>query len=97
MLFRSHGRPRGEWYLDTQQGLPWFGAILGVKNPDMRIIRQIITDVIVHTPGVVSLDEIDVTLDARTRNLAVAFRVTASDGSTITAADFDEPYLVGAA
>ena len=87
---------RGEWFLDTQQGLPWIGAILGVKKPDMRIVRQILTDVIINTPGVATLDELTAVLDAETRNLAVTFIVTATDGGTITATALDQPFIVKA-
>lgn len=71
----------GEWFLDTEIGLPWFQEF-SEKGVDMDRVRALIIRQIVETEGVTDLVEFDLALDKRTRKMTVNFRVLA-DGSDI--------------
>lgn len=45
---------QGEWFLNTQLGVPWFEKIF-VKNPDLSAIDIIIKSVISETPEVTGI------------------------------------------
>lgn len=66
---------------DPDAGLPMLGTIL-VKGPDFRVISQVFRRFLLATPGVVSVDELTVSLDRAARRLSVRFRVTCEDGAS---------------
>ena len=72
----------GEWFLDTEIGLPWFQEF-SEKGVDLERVRALIIRCIIETPGVTDLVEFDLTLDNRTRKLVVNFRVIA-DGTALS-------------
>jgi hypothetical protein len=80
---------KGEWFLDETDGVPYFEEILGQKIPDLARIRRIFERVITGTPGVESLDRMELTLDREERQLRVHdVEVSTTDGDEITADDF---------
>lgn len=66
---------------DPNKGLPMLSQIL-VKGPDFRVLRSLFRDFLLETPGVVSVDKLDVTLNRPERALTVPFTVTCEDGAT---------------
>jgi len=70
---------RGEWYLNTEAGVPWFQSVL-VKNPDAVLLRTIFRDAIAETPGILAVVELSLSFDARARRLAVRYRATTDLG-----------------
>lgn len=83
---------RGEWALDLRQGVPYFEEIL-VKNPDLIGVRAIFREVILETPGVESIDQLDLDLDTAQRILRVtAVVIQQSNGEPLT---FSEEFLIG--
>lgn len=72
----------GEWFLDTRLGLPFLQAI-AVKNPDLRVVKQIIQQVILGVPGIVAIQQLDVALGPDRRAL-VTLRAQCDDGAIIT-------------
>lgn len=54
----------GEWFLDTRQGFP-FRQVFGVKNPDLRAIKQMLTKLVLSVPAIVSIDRLQVGVNAR--------------------------------
>jgi len=66
---------------DPDAGLPMIGTIL-VKGPDFRVITQIFRQFLLDTDGVLSVDELSVSLDRPSRRLTVRFRVTCEDGES---------------
>lgn len=83
---------RGEWFLDTRLGIPFYGQIL-VRNPSRNLISQIVRDVIRTTPGVREVVSIDVKIDKRERRCDVDFEARLDDGETIVTAQ-DAPLLL---
>lgn len=74
---------RGEWFLNRENGVPYFERILG-KGRNVSHIRQVLAAEIKAVEGVTSLDEIRLELDRATRALSVSFRVNGGDRTTIT-------------
>lgn len=70
---------QGQLSWDPDAGLPMLQQIL-VKGPDFRVIQQVFRSFILDTAGVVSLDDLSVSLDRRARTLSVTFRATCEDG-----------------
>jgi hypothetical protein len=84
---------RGEWFLDLQEGVPYFENIIGVKDPDKNQIKSIFRDAILATDYVTSVTSLDLVIDGSTRSATLDFVCTVSDGSTLESADF-EPFIV---
>ena len=69
---------RGEVPMRQDLGLPVFDEIL-IKAPSYDVISQIIRDTIQGTPGIVSVEELDIgAIDPLTRVSVVTFSATAS-------------------
>jgi len=66
----------GEWFLDTQVGLPYYQSILGQKNPDLAPIRSIFRSALLADPDVDSVPRCDITLNTD-RSLSVVIDVYA--------------------
>lgn len=69
----------GEWFMDNTQGTPWFQQIL-VKNPDQSNIDGIFRNIILGTPGVVSLTSYQFTADTAKRTLSVKYSALTTSG-----------------
>ena len=80
----------GEWFLDTRVGIPYFGEIL-IRNPDLSRVRAIFKQVILDTPGIDSLEEFSLTVDAATRKATLTFRARKTDGEIL---EFNEEFII---
>ena len=56
----------GEWFLDTNVGVPYYQSILGVKNPDLGPIASISRTVLLADEDVESVPKMQLTLNGRT-------------------------------
>jgi hypothetical protein len=65
---------KGEWFLDAEQGVPWYQEILE-KGVDTNVIDSILRDKVIKTPGVNRILEWSSEIDAATRTVSVAFTV----------------------
>ncbi len=83
----------GEWFLDTRVGTPWYGVILGVKNPELVIIRRLFRTVIMSVDGIADVEELDLRWDRETRELAWDFRVLDDEGTEIVGGS-QTPFIV---
>lgn len=83
----------GEWFLDSRIGMPYYQEVF-VKNPNLGVLSQLFRGVILKTPGVKSVDRLQVTFNNATRNANVSFAATWDDGSVITAVSLDQPFIV---
>ena len=75
---------RGEWFADVRLGTPWFQYVLGVKAPNMKLLKQLLQKVLLSAPDVVTVTDLTLTLDKPTRSLGINFTVTTSDGTSLT-------------
>lgn len=83
---------RGEWFLDTRQGVPYFEDIL-VKNPRRELVVSLLREAILETPGVASITTFSLSIDNATRSASVTFKALTTDGDTVDVG----PVLIGAA
>lgn len=74
---------RGEWFLDTTVGVPYWQSVL-VKNPDLRAVREALRSEILGTPGIASLESLVFDYQAGTRQLVVSFQASADSGELVT-------------
>tara|TARA_Y100000361_G_scaffold119622_1_gene111132 strand:- start:963 stop:1334 length:372 start_codon:yes stop_codon:yes gene_type:complete len=78
----------GEWFADTRLGVPYYRDILGQKTPT-PVIRSIFWQVLSECPGVASVVKLDVSFDARKRELTVGpWEVILQDGSFLSSKPF---------
>lgn len=71
----------GEMFDDTRKGIPWFTDMVDPRV-DVDTKKQIIRRAILSTPGVASLDTLELGFDAETGEMAVNFSGTTTDGDT---------------
>lgn len=70
----------GEWFLDTQVGVPWFRDVL-IKNPSFAVVQQMLKAVILDTPGVLQILSFSLVFDSpQKRNLSLTFKALGSNG-----------------
>lgn len=70
---------RGEWFLDTTAGLPYFQNIL-VKSPNLAAIKTLFTNEILSSAGVKALLSLVLDFDRKARVLTVTFSVSTDLG-----------------
>jgi hypothetical protein len=83
---------KNEWFLNTDEGVPYFDEIFEKGITDGRVV-SIIQGVIVGTPGVVSAF---VTIDDRdraARTISVSFEAELENGYVLKSTDF-APFVV---
>lgn len=64
----------GEWFLDLREGIPYFEQVF-IKNPDMTVVRSLLSKVVTDTPGVKDLLEASFTFDREERILYYDIRI----------------------
>ncbi len=69
----------GEWFLDQRLGVPYFREILR-KGAPSDVVRSVIRQVILETPGILSVERCDVTPGAAPREIRVDWEATATTG-----------------
>jgi len=67
----------GEWFLDTREGVDYFGEVLK-KAPDPGQVDALFKNEILTSPGVIELIEFN--LDVVGRKLALTFTARTDDG-----------------
>lgn len=70
----------GEWFLDTDIGLPFFQQIL-IKNPDQSKIDGLFLNQILGTPGVIAVTNYSFSVDFSLRVLTVSFSAQTTSGT----------------
>jgi len=74
---------KGEWFLNTAQGLPFYDDIL-VKNPNIPNIDNIIKAEIVNTPNVNELLSYESEYNNTNRSLSISFEIDTIYGASGT-------------
>jgi hypothetical protein len=69
----------GEWFLDLDEGFPWFELVL-VKAPEVELIRAALRETLLARVGVSDVASLDVSADTSTRTLDVSFAVETDYG-----------------
>lgn len=84
----------GEWFLNPAIGLPFF-TLIAVKNPDLGVLKQLFSRIVLDIPGITKLDFLNLNL-TNTRQLVMnmqaktdsAFIVTGGEGSPFIVKNF---------
>lgn len=78
---------RGEWFLDRRTGVPWFQRIIGHRTA-LRIVEQIIRNVILSTPGIEAITTFTLAHDNAERRITIDFEARTSSGEVLEYVDF---------
>lgn len=70
----------GEWFLNTEEGVPWFQTILG-KGSNPVVVDAVLKNAIASTPGTISIDDFTLDLDDATRELSLEYSATVQNGT----------------
>jgi hypothetical protein len=79
----------GEWFLNTDAGVPWFQIPASGVQPIMGVTRNlpyteaVLKARILGTDGIATLESFSMTFDGETRKLKVAAMVRTVDGDTV--------------
>lgn len=65
-------RIRGEWFLDTEAGVDYFGFVFK-KDPSIPLLRSVFRDELMKTPGIGTLETFELALDTSTRALEIVW------------------------
>ncbi len=82
---------QGEWFLDVNEGVPFYGEILGKKNPNKSKLIGIFRDMLLSIPNVAAVKAIDLVIGAD-RAAVVPYTVSLTDG-TVLSAEFAPLYF----
>ncbi len=63
---------KGEWFLNTDAGVDYFGKIL-IKPSNLALTESLIKNEIINTPEVESLTSFEMSFDSVTRKLKIQF------------------------
>ena len=77
----------GEFWLNPDEGIPWFGQIIGTKRKGavLGIFRQAFLRTM---PDLAEIRNLTLDFDGSTRAASVGFDLRFDDGSTLRSADF---------
>ncbi len=73
---------RGEWFLNVLVGVPYLSQVF-VKNPALGALNVLFTRAILSVPGIVEINELELSFDNSERLLSIDFNVRAQDGGII--------------
>ena len=71
---------RGEWFLDTAEGIPYIADVIG-HDVNIELAKQAITAQIRTVPDVLSVDNVQVGFDFRTRTLLYSATIKTEFGA----------------
>jgi hypothetical protein len=86
---------RGEWFMDTRVGWPYFQRV-AIKKYNVRLIANLVKRVIIGTPPFVSATVV-VTPPNGARKANISFVAVSPSGATVTATSLDQPYIISTA
>lgn len=72
---------QGEWFLAAADGVPWVQKILAKKNPDLRIVQNILVDAIRRVPEVGSVENVKLTFDRPSRTCTFSASLRTTEGA----------------
>lgn len=79
---------QGEWFLDVEEGVPYFQSIFG-KNRSKESVDAIFQREITTEPEVVSLDSYQSILDSEYRVFSLSFQITSVNQEEPTLIEID--------
>lgn len=82
-ILDTFGLWQSSFYLATNQGFPWLQQVLGVKNPNVTLLKGLFEQAILYCPYVASVTA-QVFFDAATRAFSYTFRAILNTGEVLT-------------
>lgn len=73
---------QGAWFLAAADGVPWFQKIMAIKNPDLRLVQNILVDAIKTVPEVSSVTNVSLTFT--NRKLTVNWAIKTAEGLLVS-------------
>ena len=74
----------GEWFLNSEHGLPYFQDILGSKNLDLNILESILREQILDVQGIKEILETSIDYNETERQVDYVFRATTINNTVLT-------------
>lgn len=74
---------KGEWYLNTDHGLPYFQDILGTKALDLNGVESLFRKAILDIEGIKELIETSIDYDETERKVNYFFQASTVNNTTI--------------
>jgi hypothetical protein len=75
---------KGEWFLDTEHGVPYFFDILGTKNIDLNILESFLKSAILEVDGVKQIIQSNIDYKPKERQLIYNFQASTINNTSIT-------------
>lgn len=85
---------KGEWFLDQNQGFPWLQAVIGLKNPSLPAITNLVRGVILGTPGVKRILAMSSAFNRNARKLSLMNAQIVHDSNAIIVGGIGQPFIV---
>lgn len=79
LLIQKLLRIQGEWFLNLDNGLPYFDVILE-KGTSLADIEAIYINTIITTPGVIDINEFDLIFNPATRQADITCQIDTVEG-----------------
>ena len=77
---------QGSWFLAGADGVPWIQKVLAKKNPNLRIVENVLREAIAGIPEITNVAQLTLTYDRKGRSLNVKMQLNTTEGAkTITA------------
>lgn len=86
-LYTALRTVRGEWFLDTRIGVPWF-AVLARKGSAEADLRSVVRQTVLLNPAIVDVPSVSVRVDRATRAATVDFQARTVSGTVLSSTDF---------
>lgn len=83
---------KGEWFMDTPYGVPWF-EIFGKKNITKSYIDRILQEEVYRVEGVREIGVWESSINLQKRNYEVSFTVRTTNGMTTDTIDSDSDWM----
>jgi hypothetical protein len=77
--------PKGTWFLDGAEGVPYLQTLLGIKGVPDSTWRAVFTRVLLDTPGIATVDSLKVVRSGR--EISLDFRARLASGKVFSSAD----------
>lgn len=71
---------KGEWFLNEEIGIPYYQSIF-IKGPNPNIVRGAFRDEVLGTPGVNTVDRLELNYSRATRKASVTIEASGSLGT----------------
>ena len=79
LVKQTLGSVKGEWFLDLDQGLPYFQTIFK-KSTSLAAIESIYLEAIGNIPGILDITSFNMEFDPKYRKLNISFTANTTDG-----------------